>query len=245
MQNFSPNNNVDGTSNGTHTVFEAGVETAEIGNPNATPQMPTSASRTTTPVSALSGVAESTHDQVHSNTLGNQNNNNLTEQQSARTDESSSPQIRPNQQSWRNGQPPQHLHSPSIAQQTASEGIFKRALSFISEMKSPISLILVYAITVGIISTSSSANGLLAKTGITSGFLLLNILALANNYAFVAAVDKVWERFQWGDLLRGGEHLTTFLALSSSTGPAGWIRMLFRRRKYSTDGYPRFWSFGR
>lgn len=119
---------------------------------------------------------------------------------------------------------------------------FKRIGSLFSEMRSPISLVVVLAITVGIIYTSPSADAPLAKAGITSGFLVLNILALANTYTFLAASDKVWERLQWGDLLRGGEHLTTFLALNSSTGLAGWTTMLFRRRKYNTAGHPRVWS---
>jgi hypothetical protein len=122
------------------------------------------------------------------------------------------------------------------------QGSIHKIFSVISEMKSPISLVVVFAITVEVISTSSSANAPLAKAGITSDFLFLNILALANTYTFLAASDKVWERLQWGDLLRGGEHLTTFLALNSGTGLAGWTRMLFRRRKYNTSGHPRIWS---
>ncbi|KAH7360947.1 hypothetical protein BKA65DRAFT_577974 [Rhexocercosporidium sp. MPI-PUGE-AT-0058] len=99
--------------------------------------------------------------------------------------------------------------------------------SYCWSMKGPISLVVVYLITSSIIVTASDVNGPLARLGVTGGFLVLNILALLNNYALVAAGDKVWEYVQWGPLMRHGQNLTTFLALSTSSGIGGWLRIIF------------------
>ncbi|KAK0124616.1 hypothetical protein ONS95_009565 [Cadophora gregata] len=95
-------------------------------------------------------------------------------------------------------------------------------------MKGPIVLIVVYTITTYIISTASDVNGPLARSGVTGGFLLLNVLALLNNYALLAAGDKAWQSAQWSErFMRRGQNLTDFLALSSSSGLAGWLGIIF------------------
>lgn len=213
------------------------LETRRRNAGNATSQTPPQTSSMTTPVSPISSV-ESIHSQIP---IGPQSTTTPNGQQ-APPSAGLNPRNGISQQNRVNGRPPPQL-GPSTM--NARNPRFERLLSFLSEMRSPMSLILVYSLTVGIISTASSVYGPLAKTGMTSGFLLLNILALANNYAFLAAADKVWECLQWGDLLRGGGRLSTFLALSSSTGPAGWMTMLFRWKRYDSGGHPRLWSFGR
>ncbi|KAL2059747.1 hypothetical protein VTL71DRAFT_10131 [Oculimacula yallundae] len=104
----------------------------------------------------------------------------------------------------------------------------KTFLSICWSMKGPLSLIAVYSITTYIISTSSDINGLLARSGVMGGFLLLNILALLNNYALLAAGDKAWETVQWSrSFMRDGQNLTDFLALSTSSGISGWLGIVF------------------
>ncbi|KAG4433824.1 hypothetical protein IFR05_010706 [Cadophora sp. M221] len=134
-------------------------------------------------------------------------------------------------------------------------------------MKGPISLVIVYTVTSTIIGTSSDVNGPLARLGVTGGFLVLNILALLNNYALVAAGDKAWSSVQWGPLMKHGQNLTTFFALSTSSGVGGWLRIIFhgchvpkrfvpgRRRSRNSATAPkapkasilqsRLWGFGR
>ena len=104
----------------------------------------------------------------------------------------------------------------------------KTFLDFCWSMKGPISLIVVYAITTYIISTAGDVNGPLARSGVTGGFLLLNVLALLNNYALLAAGDKAWQYTQWSErFMRRGQNLTDFLALSNSSGVSGWARICF------------------
>ncbi|KAL5326497.1 hypothetical protein ACEPPN_004183 [Leptodophora sp. 'Broadleaf-Isolate-01'] len=139
--------------------------------------------------------------------------------------------------------------------------------SYCWSMKGPVSLVVVYLVTSIIITTSSDVNGPLARLGVTGGFLVLNILALLNNYALVAAGDKAWSSVQWGPLMRHGQNLTTFLALSASSGVGGWLRIIFhefhvpkrfvvgsrRSRNASTSRaapkasilHPRLWGFSR
>lgn len=204
--------------------------------------------RQTSPVSADSRTTlERLNDQALSQVPGSQSNNlsvpQQHEQQNGVVDPQSLPTTGSTMNPVQNFIPPRR--STAASPQAPRKHSFKKALSLLSDLKSLISLVLVYGITVGMISTSSSADAPVAKAGVTSGFLVLNILALANTYTFLAASDKVWERLQWGDLLRGGENMATFLALNSSTGLAGWTRMLLRKRKYTSGGHPRLWSFGR
>ncbi|PVH73509.1 hypothetical protein DL98DRAFT_659361 [Cadophora sp. DSE1049] len=103
----------------------------------------------------------------------------------------------------------------------------KTFIGFCWSMKEPISLIVVYTVTTYIISTAADVNGPLARSGVMGGFLLLNILALLNNYALLAAGDKAWQSAQWSRrFMHGGQNLTNFLALSTSTGVAGWLRII-------------------
>lgn len=85
----------------------------------------------------------------------------------------------------------------------------------------------VYAITTYILITATDINGPLARSGVTGGFLLLNVLALLNNYALLAAGDKAWQSAQWSRrFMQRGQNLTDFLALSNSSGVAGWVRIV-------------------
>lgn len=52
------------------------------------------------------------------------------------------------------------------------------------------------------IFTADLLNCPLARLGVTYGFLELNILALADNFVFLASRDKAWETLQLGPLLR-------------------------------------------
>jgi len=208
------------------------------------PQMHSNVLRTTTPVSADSRTSiERRDDQASLSRAGVQTNTPSDGPEIPHANGGSNLQSRPAVINAVNVQP--SPAPPQSASQTTphQKSRFEKVSSHLLDMKSPISLVVVFAITVGMIYTSPSADAPLAKAGITSGFLILNILALANAYTFLAASDKVWERLQWGDVLKGGEDLTTFLALSSSTGLAGWTRMLFRRRKYDNAGHARTWSF--
>ena len=108
----------------------------------------------------------------------------------------------------------------------------KTFLGFCWSMKGPISLIAVYSITTYIISTARDVNGPLARCGVTGGFLLLNVLALLNNYALLAAGDKAWQYTQWNErFMRRGQNLTDFLALSNSSGVADWARVVFHNSR--------------
>lgn len=158
---------------------------------------------------------------------------------------------------------PKTNEKPEIVKSTTPKPLFEKFryhfAGFLWSMKGPISLIVLFVITTPIILTSSDLNGPLARLGVTYGFLVLNILAILNNYAIVAATDRAWESLQWGPLLRDGQELTNFLALSTSSGMSGWIRILFtspgvrhgqtaedrRKRINKREGNPRMWSSGR
>lgn len=158
---------------------------------------------------------------------------------------------------------PKTNEKPEIVKSTTPKPLFEKFryhfAGFLWSMKGPISLIVLFVITTPIILTSSDLNGPLARLGVTYGFLVLNILAILNNYAIVAATDRAWESLPWGPLLRDGQELTTFLALSTSSGMSGWIRILFtspgvrhrqtaedrRKRINKREGNPRMWSSGR
>ncbi|KAH6681681.1 hypothetical protein B0J14DRAFT_220621 [Halenospora varia] len=133
---------------------------------------------------------------------------------------------------------------PAAINQPSNRSLPRKILTPIWELKSPICAAIVLIITSIMIFTSNSVTGPLATIGVTSSFLVLNVLSQANNYAFVAALDKAWEALQWGPLLSGGGYLTNFLAVSASTGLGGWFRVLFHRG-YSGGGRPRTWSAGR
>lgn len=115
-------------------------------------------------------------------------------------------------------QSPVSEQDPSLNNQTC-----KRQVS----LKSLIFLIMVYILTLSMIFTANFLNGPLARLGVTYGFLVLNIVALANNFAFLASGDKAWEALQFGPLMRKAPELKTFLALSSSSGMSGWSAILF------------------
>ncbi|KAH7418534.1 hypothetical protein BKA64DRAFT_202299 [Cadophora sp. MPI-SDFR-AT-0126] len=103
----------------------------------------------------------------------------------------------------------------------------KTFIDFCWSMKGPIFLMVVYAITTYILITATDINGPLARSGVTGGFLLLNVLALLNNYALLAAGDKAWQSAQWSRrFMQRGQNLTDFLALSNSSGVAGWVRIV-------------------
>lgn len=102
--------------------------------------------------------------------------------------------------------------------------------------------IFLYIFISSITMTAENLSGVLSSISTTNGIILLNVLGLLYTYAFTALADELWEKIQWGPLLKRGEPLLTFITLSA--GWDIWWKVLLRRG-WEPKQHPRWWSFGR
>lgn len=139
--------------------------------------------------------------------------------------------------------------------------LFKSLLHTLHFLSTPIVATVIFILVTWITMTGTHRSGPLAHLRPAYGFLVLNLLSKATDYAFEAAVKMTWEEVLWGPLLqrkksrgRGrGEWLVSFFVLVSEW--SAWTRVLafgwwprwlggkdWQRTSHTLGGHPRMWS---
>lgn len=122
--------------------------------------------------------------------------------------------------------------SPKAARSTSLWRFIHRAFSLPWPITATILLIIVASITL----RANSLNWPLARITPSTGIFLLTVFSKLTDLFFEWAADTVWEKMQWGPLMKGGEKLLTFLTLSA--GLKGWIAILFLHHMPSATDFP-------
>jgi hypothetical protein len=121
---------------------------------------------------------------------------------------------------------------PKAAHSTSLRRFILRAFSLPWPIAATILLIVVASITL----RANSLNWPLARITPSAGIFLLAVFSKLTDFFFEWAADTVWEKMQWGPLMKGGEKLLTFLTLSA--GLKGWMAILFLRHRPSATDSP-------
>lgn len=129
--------------------------------------------------------------------------------------------------------------------------------TFVSNLKywlKPTLALLIYALTLYVASTASTRHTALGRVSPSLGNWFLTILAKGGDITFAFAVEDMFDTLTWRKLKQrrrtsgqdsfGGIRLYWFLALLSSTGVEGLVKILMKSlRKRTVRGNAGKWSF--